>query len=162
MPPEQLKILLIEHDPGFARYVGEMLGQARDLPAEMRPAADLESRVVGVAGERLRCRPARYLRAGRRRAGQHSSDQSARRRRFPSSRSGIATMRSWRWKRCMPGRRITWSRASSRRPGWNARSAMPSSGTAWTWPCSRPRRNTTASSTTWWKAYSRPHPRAAT
>ena len=41
MPQEQLKILLIEHDPGFARYVGEMLGQARDLTAEMRPAADL-------------------------------------------------------------------------------------------------------------------------
>ena len=43
MPQEQLKILLIEHDPGFARYVGEMLGQARDLMAEMWPAADLEA-----------------------------------------------------------------------------------------------------------------------
>ena len=43
MPQEQLKILLIEHDPGFARYVGEMLGQARDLTAEMRPAADLKA-----------------------------------------------------------------------------------------------------------------------
>ncbi len=43
MPQEQLKILLIEHDPGFARYVGEMLGQARDLTAEMWPAADLEA-----------------------------------------------------------------------------------------------------------------------
>ena len=41
MPQDLLKILLIEHDPGFARYVGEMLGQARDLAAEMRPAADL-------------------------------------------------------------------------------------------------------------------------
>ncbi|MEI6780676.1 MAG: SpoIIE family protein phosphatase [Verrucomicrobiota bacterium] len=41
MPQEKLKILLIEHDPGFARYVGEMLGQARNLTAEMRPAADL-------------------------------------------------------------------------------------------------------------------------
>ena len=41
MPQEQLKILLIEHDPGFARYMGEMLGQARDLTAEMRSAADL-------------------------------------------------------------------------------------------------------------------------
>ncbi len=41
MPQEQLKILLIEHDPGFARYVGEMLGQARELAAEMRWAGDL-------------------------------------------------------------------------------------------------------------------------
>ncbi len=43
MPQELLKILLIEHEPGFARYVGEMLGQARDLPAEIRLAANLES-----------------------------------------------------------------------------------------------------------------------
>ena len=33
--------MLIEHDPGFARYLGEMLGQARDLAAEIHPAADL-------------------------------------------------------------------------------------------------------------------------
>jgi sigma-B regulation protein RsbU (phosphoserine phosphatase) len=43
MPQEVLRLLLIEHDPGFARYVGEMLGQARDLPAEMRLAADLNA-----------------------------------------------------------------------------------------------------------------------
>jgi sigma-B regulation protein RsbU (phosphoserine phosphatase) len=41
MPQELLNILLIEHDPGFARYVGEMLGQARDLAAEIRSAASL-------------------------------------------------------------------------------------------------------------------------
>jgi len=41
MPQEQLKILLIEHDPVFARYVGEMLGLARDLAAEMTWATDL-------------------------------------------------------------------------------------------------------------------------
>jgi len=41
MPPEALKLLLVEHDPGFARYVGEMLGQARDLSAQVRLAADL-------------------------------------------------------------------------------------------------------------------------
>ena len=41
MPPEQLKILLIEHDPDFARYMGEMLGQARDLTANVPLAADL-------------------------------------------------------------------------------------------------------------------------
>ena len=43
MPQEQLKLLLIEHDAGFARYVGEMLGQARDLTAEIRRAGDLGS-----------------------------------------------------------------------------------------------------------------------
>ena len=43
MPQKVLKLLLVEHDPGFARYVGEMLGQARDLAAEMRLAADLRA-----------------------------------------------------------------------------------------------------------------------
>ncbi|MGO8930213.1 MAG: SpoIIE family protein phosphatase [Limisphaerales bacterium] len=43
MPPEPLKVLLVEHDPGFARYVGEMLGQARDLSAQLRPVADLRA-----------------------------------------------------------------------------------------------------------------------
>jgi phosphoserine phosphatase RsbU/P len=42
MPQDKLKLLLIEHDPGFARYVGEMLGQARDLTAETVLAADLQ------------------------------------------------------------------------------------------------------------------------
>ena len=41
MPPESLKILLIEHDPAFARYVGEMLGQARELSAEVQTVPDL-------------------------------------------------------------------------------------------------------------------------
>ncbi len=35
MPPESLKVLLIEHDPGFARYVSEMLGQMRELSADV-------------------------------------------------------------------------------------------------------------------------------
>lgn len=43
MPPGQLKILLVEHDPAFARYLGEMLGQARDLPVELRSASDLST-----------------------------------------------------------------------------------------------------------------------
>src|ERR1035437_9408031 len=41
MPQELLKVLLIEHDLGFARYVGEMLGQARNLSAELCSEADL-------------------------------------------------------------------------------------------------------------------------
>ena len=46
MPQELLKVLLIEHDPGFARYVGEMLGQARNLSAELRAPADLVAGLV--------------------------------------------------------------------------------------------------------------------
>jgi phosphoserine phosphatase RsbU/P len=43
MPPEQLKILLIEHDPDFARYMSEMLGQVRDLTVNVQWAADLRA-----------------------------------------------------------------------------------------------------------------------
>jgi len=43
MAEERIKILLIEHDEAFARYVGEMLLQARDLPADLRVAKDLDS-----------------------------------------------------------------------------------------------------------------------
>src|SRR5712671_2739787 len=42
MSQDRLKVLLIEHDPGFARRVGEMLGQARDLSAEISSASDLK------------------------------------------------------------------------------------------------------------------------
>ena len=40
MAEERTKILLIEPDENFARYVGEMLGQARNLPVELWVAAD--------------------------------------------------------------------------------------------------------------------------
>jgi sigma-B regulation protein RsbU (phosphoserine phosphatase) len=43
MSQERLKILLIEHDPGFTRTVGEMLGQARELSAELSFAPDLHA-----------------------------------------------------------------------------------------------------------------------
>jgi sigma-B regulation protein RsbU (phosphoserine phosphatase) len=43
MLQERLKVLLIEHDPGFSRRVGDMLGQARDLAADVRTAADLQA-----------------------------------------------------------------------------------------------------------------------
>jgi phosphoserine phosphatase RsbU/P len=49
MPQESLKILLIAHDPAFARYVGEMIGQARDLPAEVQSASGLESGVAALS-----------------------------------------------------------------------------------------------------------------
>src|ERR1044071_577449 len=41
MSHERLKILLIEHDPNFTRVVGEMLGQARELTAEVSSATGL-------------------------------------------------------------------------------------------------------------------------
>jgi phosphoserine phosphatase RsbU/P len=41
MPQEPLRILLIEHDAAFARYVDEMLGQARDIITQIEPVADL-------------------------------------------------------------------------------------------------------------------------
>lgn len=50
MSQEKLKILLIEHDPGFARYVGEMLGQARDMLAEVEPATDLARGLSALNG----------------------------------------------------------------------------------------------------------------
>src|SRR6266566_4468209 len=43
MQQERLKILLIEHDAGFARTVGDMLGQTRELAAEMRSAPGLKA-----------------------------------------------------------------------------------------------------------------------
>jgi len=42
MSQERLNILLIEHDPGFTRMVGEMIGQARELTADVSSAADLK------------------------------------------------------------------------------------------------------------------------
>src|SRR3974390_3507187 len=51
---DQLRILLIEHDAGFARSVGAMLGQARDLSsAEMRLAPDLHAGLAALRGGRF-------------------------------------------------------------------------------------------------------------
>ncbi len=43
MAEEQLKILLIEHDPGFTRTMSEMLAQARELSAQLSSAPDLHA-----------------------------------------------------------------------------------------------------------------------
>lgn len=51
MPQERLKVLLIEHDDRFARSLGEMLGQARDLPTQVRAAINLESGFSALAGD---------------------------------------------------------------------------------------------------------------
>ena len=49
MPVEQLKVLLIEHDANFARYLAELLGQARDLSTQVRSAADLQEGFLALA-----------------------------------------------------------------------------------------------------------------
>ncbi len=43
MSQERLKILLIEHDPGFTRTINEMIGQARELTADVSSASDLQA-----------------------------------------------------------------------------------------------------------------------
>src|SRR5438876_1204973 len=53
MTQDHLKVLLIEHDPGFARHVGDLLGQARDLSAEMRSTADLRGGLSALTGDRF-------------------------------------------------------------------------------------------------------------
>jgi sigma-B regulation protein RsbU (phosphoserine phosphatase) len=50
MSQDKLRVLLIEHDPGFARCVSEMLGQARDMAAEVLPATDLKQGLSALAG----------------------------------------------------------------------------------------------------------------
>src|SRR6266850_165448 len=50
MAQERLKVLLIEHDAGFTRTVSEMLGQARDLAAEMRSTSNLNSGLSELTG----------------------------------------------------------------------------------------------------------------
>jgi sigma-B regulation protein RsbU (phosphoserine phosphatase) len=51
MAQEKLKVLLIEHDSGFARYVGEMLGQARDFSAEVLSAPHLGDGVSALGAD---------------------------------------------------------------------------------------------------------------
>src|SRR6267154_2195561 len=42
MSQDRLKVLLIEHDAGFAQTVRDMIGQARELDADLRSAPDLK------------------------------------------------------------------------------------------------------------------------
>src|SRR5436190_2381896 len=51
MSQERVKVLLIEHDPGFARRVGEMLGQAHDLGADLSPQPDLNSGISALGDD---------------------------------------------------------------------------------------------------------------
>jgi sigma-B regulation protein RsbU (phosphoserine phosphatase) len=46
-----MKILLIEHDPGFARRVKEMISKAPDLEAEMKSAPNLSTGLSELTGD---------------------------------------------------------------------------------------------------------------
>lgn len=48
MAADRLKVLLIEHDPGFARELGSMLSQAHDLSAEVIESGDLHAGLSAV------------------------------------------------------------------------------------------------------------------
>jgi phosphoserine phosphatase RsbU/P len=50
MSHERLKILLIEHDPGFTRAIGDMIGQARDLTADVSFASGLHAGFSELSG----------------------------------------------------------------------------------------------------------------
>ena len=49
MPQDRLRILLIEHDAGFGRYISEMLGQTRTLVADVVLAEDLHRGIAALA-----------------------------------------------------------------------------------------------------------------
>src|SRR6266851_4610668 len=53
MLQERLKVLLIEHDSGFSRRLGEMLGQSREMPAEIRAAHSLDGGLCALTQERF-------------------------------------------------------------------------------------------------------------
>ena len=48
MSQDRLKVLLIEHDPGFTQSVGKMLGQTRDWSAELRAATGLQDGLSAI------------------------------------------------------------------------------------------------------------------
>lgn len=51
MSQERVNILLIEHDPSFTRTVGEMIGQARELSAEVSSAVGLQEGFSAISGK---------------------------------------------------------------------------------------------------------------
>src|SRR5438132_6743170 len=53
MAQDRLKVLLIEHDPGFARSVGDMLGQARDVSAEILSTTGLRDGLSALTGDQF-------------------------------------------------------------------------------------------------------------
>src|SRR5438874_2413992 len=53
MRQERVRILLIEHDSGFTRTVGDMLGRTRDLGAEMCSAPGLKAGLSVLARDQF-------------------------------------------------------------------------------------------------------------
>ncbi len=53
MAEDKLKLLLMEQDRGFARYLGEMLGQARNFSAEVVTVEDLCRGLSVLAGDQI-------------------------------------------------------------------------------------------------------------
>lgn len=51
MSQERVNILLIEHDPSFTRTVGDMIGQARELSAEVSSASGLQEGFSAISGK---------------------------------------------------------------------------------------------------------------
>jgi sigma-B regulation protein RsbU (phosphoserine phosphatase) len=51
MSHERLNILLIEHDPGFTRTVGEMIGQAREVYADVSSASGLGEGFFAISNQ---------------------------------------------------------------------------------------------------------------
>src|ERR1051325_6615912 len=51
MSQERLNILLIEHDPGFTQTLGEMIGQARELTADISTAPGLHEGFRAINGK---------------------------------------------------------------------------------------------------------------
>lgn len=49
MTQEPLRMLLVEHEPAFARYIAEMLGQARDLAIDIQVAGELHLGLAALA-----------------------------------------------------------------------------------------------------------------
>jgi sigma-B regulation protein RsbU (phosphoserine phosphatase) len=53
MAEDRLKILLIEHDPGFAQTLGELLSHTHELGADLRSAANLAAGLSALTGSQF-------------------------------------------------------------------------------------------------------------
>ena len=118
-------------NPGFARYVGEMLGQARDLTAELRSAADL---AAGLSELRLKSFDSvlldLYVPDGAGLANILLIRAQA--PHVPIIAVGDSEDEIVAIEAVHAGAQDYLVKSQLTRPGWNARFAMPSNGTAWT------------------------------
>jgi DNA-binding NarL/FixJ family response regulator len=154
MPQEELRVLLIEHDPAFARYMGEMLGQAREMSARMEAAADLTAGISLLVRNNFDvvvvdlCVPDG---AGLANLALIRAEAP----RLPIIAAGEADDEIVALEAVHEGAQ-DYLVKSQLTPGWLERSIRYAmSGTAWTPRCWPPSKSTTACSTTWWKAFSK-------